>query len=48
MFSNNKTNLSKVLQQNMTEGIQQFPMLSSKHYENIFLVASIALVINSS
>ena len=36
MFSNNKTNLSKVLQQNMTEGIQQFPMLSSKHYENIF------------
>ena len=36
MFSNNKINLSKVLQQNMTEGIQEFPMLSSKYYENIF------------
>ena len=29
MFSDNKIQLSKVLQQNMTEVIQQFPMLSS-------------------
>ena len=46
MFSNNKIKLSKVLQQNMTEGIQEFPILSSKYYENnIILVASIALLI---
>ena len=50
MFSNNKIKLSEVLRQNMTEGIQQFPKLSSKYYGNtrFFLVASIALVTNSS
>ena len=49
MFSNNKTKLNKVLQQNMAEGIQQFPMLSSKYENNsFFLVALIALVTNSS
>ena len=36
MFSNNKTKLNKVLQQNMAEGIQQFPMLSSKYENNSF------------
>ena len=50
MFSNNKIKLSKVLQQNMTEAIQEFPILSSKFYENnlFFSVASIALLANSS
>ena len=33
MFSNNKIKLSKVLQQNMAERIQQFPMFPSKCYE---------------
>ena len=33
MFSNNKIKFSKVLQQNMAERIQQFPMFPSKCYE---------------
>ena len=34
MFSDDKIKLSKVLLQNMTDVIQQFPMLLSKYYEN--------------